>query len=195
MQSLCRSLRTIERRFTSSKVVHLKSSQGYRLCGGSGFIALEHKVGGGGASLFYKPSNHLSEGFLSSLRPESPSCFGVTLQAKFGIEKESSTYQTEGLKSLSYGKQEKTLFQWGTVGPTGHTPIRRITTMNQPEGSILQDSAASNPDVAPRIKFKRLDKTSRHIMQILDKEAVEEVRVQREIPDIKPGYIVQLKVV
>ncbi|KAL9319903.1 hypothetical protein ACSQ67_011742 [Phaseolus vulgaris] len=29
---------------------------------------------------------------------------------------------------------------------------------------------------------------------ILDKEAVEEVRGQREIPDIKPGYIVQLKV-
>ena len=31
-------------------------------------------------------------------------------------------------------------------------------------------------------------------MQILNKEAVEEVRAQREIPDIKPGYIVELKV-
>ncbi|KAK1357258.1 hypothetical protein POM88_050514 [Heracleum sosnowskyi] len=31
--------------------------------------------------------------------------------------------------------------------------------------------------------------------EILDKEAVEEVRAQREIPDIKPGYIIQLKVV
>ncbi|KAL1299404.1 hypothetical protein HN51_043918 [Arachis hypogaea] len=50
------------------------------------------------------------------------------------------------------------------------------------------------PDVPPRIKFKRLDKTGRHIMQILNKEAVEEVRAQREIPDIKPGYIVELKV-
>ncbi|KAF8378215.1 hypothetical protein HHK36_029554 [Tetracentron sinense] len=30
--------------------------------------------------------------------------------------------------------------------------------------------------------------------QILDKEAVEEVRTRREIPDIKPGYIIQLKV-
>ncbi|KAH1188597.1 50S ribosomal protein L19, chloroplastic [Glycine max] len=30
--------------------------------------------------------------------------------------------------------------------------------------------------------------------EILDKEAVEDVRGQREIPDIKPGYIVQLKV-
>ncbi|KAG5090886.1 hypothetical protein JHK82_049664 [Glycine max] len=60
--------------------------------------------------------------------------------------------------------------------------------------SSSQDSSMLEPEVPPRIKFKRLDKTARHIMQILDKEAVEEVRGQREIPDIKPGYIVQLKV-
>lgn len=34
-----------------------------------------------------------------------------------------------------------------------------------------------------------------YTLQILDKEAVENVKSQREIPDIKPGYIVQLKVV
>ncbi|XP_010491921.1 PREDICTED: 50S ribosomal protein L19-1, chloroplastic isoform X2 [Camelina sativa] len=49
-------------------------------------------------------------------------------------------------------------------------------------------------DVPQRIKFKRLDKTAKHIMQIIDKEAVEEVRTQREIPRIEPGYLVQLKV-
>nr|KYP39227.1 hypothetical protein KK1_039472 [Cajanus cajan] len=59
--------------------------------------------------------------------------------------------------------------------------------------SSSQDSAPVEPEVPPRIKFKRLDKTARHIMQAY-KEAVEEVRGQREIPDIKPGYIVQLKV-
>lgn len=32
-------------------------------------------------------------------------------------------------------------------------------------------------------------------VQIVDKEAVEQVRTRREIPDIRPGYIVQLKVV
>ena len=32
-------------------------------------------------------------------------------------------------------------------------------------------------------------------LQILDKEAVEEARTKREIPEIKPGYIIQLKVV
>lgn len=57
-----------------------------------------------------------------------------------------------------------------------------------------QDSSIPEPEVPARIKFKRLDKTARHIMQILDKEAVEEVKGQRELPDIKPGYIVQLKV-
>lgn len=36
---------------------------------------------------------------------------------------------------------------------------------------------------------------STNLMQIIDKEAVEEVRSLREIPEIKPGYIVQLKVV
>ncbi|XP_022735847.1 uncharacterized protein LOC111289245 isoform X2 [Durio zibethinus] len=62
------------------------------------------------------------------------------------------------------------------------------------DASSTLDSSESVTDVPSRIKFKRLDKTARHIMQILDKEAVEEVKGQREIPDIKPGYIVQLKV-
>ncbi|OVA20584.1 Ribosomal protein L19 [Macleaya cordata] len=80
------------------------------------------------------------------------------------------------------------LSKWGAVGPAFST--RSITTMGHAEEPI----PASVTDVAPRIKFKRLDKTAKHIMQILDKEAVQGVREQREIPDIRPGYIVQLKV-
>ncbi|CAJ2640030.1 unnamed protein product [Trifolium pratense] len=57
-----------------------------------------------------------------------------------------------------------------------------------------EDNSILGPEVPRPMKFKRLDKTARHIMQILDKEAVEEVKEQREMPDIKPGYIVQLKV-
>ncbi|XP_057950683.1 large ribosomal subunit protein bL19cz-like [Malania oleifera] len=83
-------------------------------------------------------------------------------------------------------------FQWTAVVP--NLSSRHLSTMGNPVESVLQDSSASISDVAPRIKFKRLSKTAKHIMQILDKEAVEEVRVQREIPDIKPGYIIQLKV-
>ncbi|CAL0310621.1 unnamed protein product [Lupinus luteus] len=68
------------------------------------------------------------------------------------------------------------------------------TETNSTDSSHSQDNSSLKLDVPPRIKVKRLDKTARHIMQILDKEAVEEVRAQREMPDIKPGYIVQLKV-
>ncbi|EOY22267.1 Ribosomal protein L19 family protein isoform 3 [Theobroma cacao] len=67
---------------------------------------------------------------------------------------------------------------------------RSMTTAASP----TPDSSQSVTDVPPRIKFKRLDKTAKHILQILDKEAVEEVKAQREIPDIKPGNIVQLRV-
>ncbi|KAF5743722.1 hypothetical protein HS088_TW08G00309 [Tripterygium wilfordii] len=72
---------------------------------------------------------------------------------------------------------------------------RCMTTVANPVDVSSQGSPLSTPDVAPRIKFKRLDKTARNIMQIIDKEAVEEVKSDREIPDIKPGHIVQLKVV
>ncbi|KAF1001956.1 hypothetical protein AG4045_024913 [Apium graveolens] len=70
---------------------------------------------------------------------------------------------------------------------------RSITTIGNYDSS-LKDNPAPLPDVVSRIKFKRLDKTARNIMQILDQEAVEEVKAQREIPEIKPGYIIQLKV-
>ncbi|KAB1224775.1 50S ribosomal protein L19, chloroplastic [Morella rubra] len=71
---------------------------------------------------------------------------------------------------------------------------RWFSTAENRVESDSHDSSASIFDVAPRIKFKRLDKTAKNIMQILDKEAVEDVKQTREIPDIKPGYIVQLKV-
>ncbi|KAF9611595.1 hypothetical protein IFM89_033599 [Coptis chinensis] len=84
------------------------------------------------------------------------------------------------------------LSKMGMVRPTLLT--RCIATTGRSQESV----SASLPDVAPRVKFKRLDKTARHIMQILDKEAVQEVKEQREIAreitDIKPGYIIQLKV-
>ncbi|KAI3444317.1 hypothetical protein Pfo_000982 [Paulownia fortunei] len=67
-------------------------------------------------------------------------------------------------------------------------PTRNMTTME----STSQDASTSS-NVPQRIKFKRLNKTARHIMQIIDKEAVQEVKANREIPDIRPGYIIQLK--
>ncbi|XP_074279966.1 large ribosomal subunit protein bL19cz-like [Silene latifolia] len=70
---------------------------------------------------------------------------------------------------------------------------RNFATAAAPVESQLHEPIAPEVDRPARIKFKRPDKTARHIMQILDKEAVEEVKSQREIPDIQPGYIIQLK--
>ncbi|CAN0891352.1 50S ribosomal protein L19, chloroplastic [Linum grandiflorum] len=71
-------------------------------------------------------------------------------------------------------------------------PTRNMTTAGVPAAPASEDS--SSDVIPPRIKFKRMDKTARNIMQILNREAVKEVSTQREIPDIRPGYIVQLKV-
>ncbi|XP_065036754.1 uncharacterized protein LOC103982565 [Musa acuminata AAA Group] len=80
---------------------------------------------------------------------------------------------------------------------TGNIPLlRSLMTMGQQELSSAQESSvASHETSQPQcIKFKRLDKTAKHIMNILDNEAVDKVQTEREIPDIRPGYIVELKV-
>ncbi|XP_020581598.1 50S ribosomal protein L19, chloroplastic-like isoform X2 [Phalaenopsis equestris] len=73
------------------------------------------------------------------------------------------------------------------LGVCKNTSLRPMTTL----GSSDPPLDLERPQ---RIKFKRLDKTAKHIMNILDKEAVEKVKAEREILEIKPGYIVQLKV-
>jgi len=89
---------------------------------------------------------------------------------------------------FNHGKFQKII-----AGP----PFRCMMTAVHPEPSSTEGTASASPDIdQPQcIKFKRLDKTAKHIMNILDKEAVDKVRADREIPDIKPGYIIQLKVV
>ncbi|MED6135625.1 hypothetical protein PIB30_048353 [Stylosanthes scabra] len=100
---------------------------------------------------------------------------------------ESNKGLVSELRSSGLASVQQTMF-----GPSFCS--RFISTATDSIGSSSEDIPDPVPDVPPRIKFKRLDKTGRHIMQILNKEAVEEVRTQREIPDIKPGYIVELKV-
>ncbi|XVF54559.1 hypothetical protein PTKIN_Ptkin05aG0190700 [Pterospermum kingtungense] len=109
------------------------------------------------------------------------------------------------LQSLGtrFGSQRKQLMYNGCCGGCsipGLSPLSAMVSTSSKRFSSTAvspiDSLESVTDVPPRIKFKRLDKTARHIMQesILDKEAVQEVKAQREIPDIKPGNVVQLKV-
>ncbi|XP_031407431.1 50S ribosomal protein L19-2, chloroplastic-like [Punica granatum] len=99
----------------------------------------------------------------------------------------------EGFPSLSLLNQPccPGLLKMGAVVPP--FPSRGMTTEgHRVEAPSHSSGAPAEPPA--RIKFKRLDKTAKHIMQIIDKEATEEVNGQREIPNIKPGYIIQLKV-
>ncbi|XP_060671424.1 large ribosomal subunit protein bL19c isoform X2 [Ziziphus jujuba] len=118
----------------------------------------------------------------------------VCLQTNASCQTETSTIYSNGLLSVSASLRNH-LPQFVRCAPVlPPFPSRCITTVGNSVESASKDTSASISDVPPRIKFKRLDKTARHIMQILDKEAVGEVKAHREIPDIKPGYIVQLKV-
>ncbi|XP_057820662.1 large ribosomal subunit protein bL19cy [Cryptomeria japonica] len=74
-----------------------------------------------------------------------------------------------------------------TTSPTSKLQSVKVDVNFKSEANAAQE-------VYPRIKTKRLDKTARHIMQILEKEAVQSVKAERLVPDIKPGYIVELKV-
>ncbi|KAG4116763.1 hypothetical protein ERO13_D12G188228v2 [Gossypium hirsutum] len=106
------------------------------------------------------------------------------------------------LYQTRFGSRTEKLMSRGSSGGflvPGLSPLAGMVSTSSSRcmttaASTTMDSSESVTDVPPRIKFKRLDKTAKHIMQILDKEAVEEVKGKREIPDIKPGYIVQLKV-
>ncbi|WVZ61732.1 hypothetical protein U9M48_011560 [Paspalum notatum var. saurae] len=67
------------------------------------------------------------------------------------------------------------------------------TVGNAEVASDEDDSSTPAVEHPPRIKFKRPDKTARHIMNILNKEAVDKVRSEREIPDVQPGCIIQMR--
>ncbi|KAI3915832.1 hypothetical protein MKX01_013288 [Papaver californicum] len=79
--------------------------------------------------------------------------------------------------------------KWGAFGSAFTS--RSMATDARPKEPVF---ASTNEIAPPRIKFKRLDKTARHIMQIIDKEQVQAVKEHRDFPDIQPGDTVQLKV-
>ncbi|KAG6502628.1 hypothetical protein ZIOFF_034914 [Zingiber officinale] len=72
-----------------------------------------------------------------------------------------------------------------------------MSTMDHPEVSSKQEEisfASLEVQQPQQNKFKRPDKTARHLMNILDKEELDKVQAEREIPDIRPGYFIKLKV-
>lgn len=112
---------------------------------------------------------------------------GNLLETRLNVSVHSENNIHASLAS-PYKGYRSCLSQYNAMVPS--FPRRFITTGATSVDMVSEDASAL---ATPRIKFKRLDKTAKHIMQILDKEAVEEVRAQSEIPDIKPGYIIQLK--
>uniref|UniRef100_A0A7N2R228 Uncharacterized protein n=1 Tax=Quercus lobata TaxID=97700 RepID=A0A7N2R228_QUELO len=103
-------------------------------------------------------------------------CFLLPNSTRISSQAAMATPSNNGIPSVSVSSRSSRpgLLHWAAVLPPFTS--RCITTVENTVESASQDSSASIPD-------------------ILDKEAVEEVRENREIPDIKPGYIVQLKVI
>ncbi|EEF42557.1 50S ribosomal protein L19, putative [Ricinus communis] len=169
MQSFCRSL--IRRQtLTSSSyftVTHFKSV---------------------GASLAIKNNGSNFHGF-NGVTTSKDHLFGSFHH--FNLKKSGTGMDTLTLSSGCNCRSSSLCFRKDAIPPL---PRRNMTTTGNSVESATTVPSASTVNAAPNIKFKRLDKTARHIMQILDKEAVQEVKTQREIPDIRPGYIVQLKV-
>jgi large subunit ribosomal protein L19 len=86
-------------------------------------------------------------------------------QTRISSQAETSTASNNGipLVSVACRSSRPDLFQWAAVMP----PFihRSFSTAENLVESASQDSSACVSDVAPRIKFKRLDKTAKHIMQ------------------------------
>ncbi|XP_022970338.1 uncharacterized protein LOC111469331 isoform X2 [Cucurbita maxima] len=166
--------------------VHFKLIRGYPLNGDAGCscsapMSMECSFGNPYGSL----SGSLLRSFsrLGNQYPEAFRSMGSQMEfVPSGNHISSSCSAFQSLRPHSYQLAE-------IAAPFSSRGIAMTSsTESSPQGSPTVDS-----DIT-RIKFKWLDKTSKHIMQILDKEAFGEVKAQREIPDIKSGYIVQLKV-
>ncbi|XAR50247.1 hypothetical protein NMG60_11004520 [Bertholletia excelsa] len=194
MQSFCRNIRWVGRHaIDCSKIVPCKITRSLPANGGFAFtkynVSVSNEVGDAKSIRYLIDCSRGS--FYQTLRKftsESPS-------TKSGSRSEFfATSNNGGLHLVALLNKCPKLGHLCEAPAMQVSSRRVVTTMNNSGDSAAQDASASAPGVSPRIKFKRLDKTAKHIMQILDKEAVEEARAQREIPDIKPGYIIQLKV-
>lgn len=81
-------------------------------------------------------------------------------QAKTGSQTETLTCSSN---AMLFKSPEPGLFRWAAGSPP--FPSRCMTTVGNNVESATQDSTISESDEPPRIKFKRLDKTAKHIMQ------------------------------
>ncbi|THG13566.1 hypothetical protein TEA_007829 [Camellia sinensis var. sinensis] len=168
MQSFCGRVRLVRRHATNSlKIVDFNSVKGCPLIKPNSLARIEV-----GDVKFVGSSVDCSNGlFYGSLRRfTSPSPLALT---KPRIKTDLLTSSNNGdilSVSLLYRNPKPGPFHLSMALQT--LSGRCITTVTNSADSIAQDASAS----------------------IIDKEAVEEARKQKELPDIKPGYIIQLKV-
>ncbi|KMZ59712.1 hypothetical protein ZOSMA_65G00440 [Zostera marina] len=71
--------------------------------------------------------------------------------------------------------------------------MRSMTTVPVEESDQVTSTTPANTCMPQFIKVKRLDKTAKHIMNILDKEAVDKMKSERDIPNVESGYVVEIK--
>lgn len=182
----------------SSKVVHFSSTRGHSTIGGS--ILRKPYSSTGNAGNGVGEIEFVGSSIGCSIDLLFPTLRKFISHSPLGLTKPSvktsllASYDIGGRHSVSllHSGPKPGLFHQSMALQT--LSRRCMSTTDNSADSDAQEASSSVSGVPPRIKFKRLDKTARHIMQILDKEAVEEVRNHREIPDIRPGYIIQLKV-
>ncbi|KAK6920628.1 hypothetical protein RJ641_014306 [Dillenia turbinata] len=146
MQSLRGSLRLI-RRHSNNGLVNFDSSKlsSFDVCRGLSALVLNSWVFEGGRAdnsiRNLSSAFHMESGFRK--QPLIPSRVGISRA------------------SLICGGFERPLLQQAVDLPT--SPSRCFSTATATVNSTPE--TAATPDISPRIKFKRLDKTAKHIMQ------------------------------
>lgn len=97
-----------------------------------------------------------------------------------------STFQVGARTGLSSGKDKFIVFAQAVT----------TTPETEAEADITADVTVpeTTDDAPPATLNKKLTKRPKHIMQILNQEAVEAANEGKVIPDIRPGDVVQLRV-
>jgi large subunit ribosomal protein L19 len=110
---------------------------------------------------------------------------GVTPSLKQACEPLRSSFQAKA--SLTSGRDKHAVFAQA-VTTTPETEAEADTT----EETTVPETTEDTP--APALKSKKLTKRVKHIMETLNKDAVEAANAGKTIPDLRPGDVIQLRV-
>ncbi|KAG0504434.1 hypothetical protein KC19_12G158300 [Ceratodon purpureus] len=111
----------------------------------------------------------------------------VTPSLKQACEPLRSTFQVASKTSVNGRRDKFTVF------------AQAVTTTPETEAEADTTAEATVPETsddapAPAVKSKKLTTRVKHIMEILNKDAVEAANAEKVIPDIRPGDVIQLRI-